>query len=269
MQNTEMTSDLFRSGSVVVTGAGAGIGRATCELLVREGVSVVGVDLDEGLLASLAESTGEKVAPCSGDVTDQEVLVRAADLAETRGPLVGWVNNAANFAASSFRDTPLSVMRETLEGNLFAAMTGTQISVQRFIAAGTPGSIVNLSSVQSNFPAPNYTAYGLSKTSLEGLTRATAADCGSHRIRANAVAPGGVRSERSQAWLDSLEPELGKRLGREFEQSHALGRRGRPDEIGEAIVFLLSPRASWITGATLVVDGGRSAWSWDEISAMK
>src|SRR6266704_3076059 len=147
--------------------------------------------------------------------------------------------------------------------NLNPAVVGCATAIRRFQATGTPGAIVNLSSYQARQAVPGCTPYVIAKAAIEGLTRALAVEYGPHGIRVNAVAPGSVVTERYEAFLSRQGPEAVARIEEEMRLLHPLGRVARSQEIAAAIVYLLSDDASFINGATIPVDGGRSVLAHD------
>ena len=250
------------SRSYVVTGGGRGIGRALVERLLEDADdnAVVVIDLDPAALAWVDEHpAGPRAISVVGDASDEAVAERAADLAEAAGALAGWVNNAAVFRDAQVHSDGAREVLNAIALNLDPAVVGCATAVRRLLAAGTGGAIVNVSSHQAQRAVRGALPYATAKAAIEGLTRALAVDYGPQGIRINAVALGSITTERYEEFLARQKPAAAERIEEEMHLLHPIGRVGRPEEVAATIAHLLSDDASFINGAIVPVDGGRSA----------
>jgi NAD(P)-dependent dehydrogenase (short-subunit alcohol dehydrogenase family) len=240
--------------SYVVTGGASGVGAAVVRALLRDGAAVVSIDL--------ADAAPDGAIAVRGSAADEKIARRAVRAASRKGEFSGWVNNAAIFEDSQLTSGGPEIV-DLIDANLAPAVVGSAVAVAAFLENGTPGSIVNVSSHQAARAVPGALAYATAKAAIEGLTRATAVDYGPHGIRANCVALGTVATER---FLREREA-LGRRDRRERDDIlaalHPLGRVGTVGEVAAVIAFLLSDESSWVSGAIIPVDGGRSALGTD------
>jgi NAD(P)-dependent dehydrogenase (short-subunit alcohol dehydrogenase family) len=254
--------------SYVVTGGGRGIGRALVERLLgdagNDADTVVAIELDPAALAwTDHHPAGRRVLAVAGNAADPAVAEQAAELARAAGTLVGWVNNAAVFHDAWIHAAPPGEVLDLIARNLNPAVVGCATAIRWFLAAGTGGAIVNVSSHQARRAVPGALPYATAKAAIEGLTRALAVDYGPRGIRVNAVALGSIATERSEAFLRRQEPAAAMRIQEQLRRLHPLGRVGRPEEVAAAVAWLLSDAASFINGATVPVDGGRSVLGQD------
>jgi NAD(P)-dependent dehydrogenase (short-subunit alcohol dehydrogenase family) len=250
--------------SYVVTGGGRGIGRAVVERLLTDGGTVVVIEMDPATVEWIdTHPAGSRIVATVGDASNEDVAERAADEAQDSGTLVGWVNNAAVFRDASLHEAPAHEVLELIGLNLAPAVVGCATAVRRFINAGEGGAIVNVSSHQARRAVPGALPYATAKAAVEGLTRALAVDYGPLGIRVNAVALGSITTERYESFLRRQEPVEASRIEAQMRSLHPLGRVGQPEEVAAAVAYLLSDQASFINGATLPVDGGRSVFGHD------
>ena len=147
-------------------------------------------------------------------------------------------------------------MLDLIALNLYLGVVGCATAIRRFLATGTGGAIVNVSSHQAQRPVRGSVPYATAKAAIEGLTRALAVDYGPHGIRINAVALGSIATERYEEFLVRQESAVAARIEEEMRLLHPIGRVGRPEEVAAAVAYLLSDEARNVTATTLYVDAG-------------
>jgi NAD(P)-dependent dehydrogenase (short-subunit alcohol dehydrogenase family) len=242
----------------IVTGASSGIGRATAVRFVRAGATVVAAARSEQALNSLrsevADEDGELKVHLA-DLKEQSQIERlVSSTIEYYGQIDVLVNSAGIIANGTVTDTSLENWDKMMDINLRTVFYLTQLCVPHLEKTG--GNVVNVSSVAGTRAFPNVLAYCVSKAALDQLTRCAALELAEKKIRVNAVNPGVVITELHKR-SGMSETKYGEFL-EHSQETHPLGRVGEASEVAELICFLASENASWITGATYAIDGGRA-----------
>lgn len=246
----------FRGLGVVVTGAAAGLGRATAQVLGELGAHVFALDIDEAGAHEVAKDLTAREQRCTaigGDITREDEVRRVADQIGASGVVLkSLVNNVgANFRRPA-HELQLDDWNKYLALNLTSAFLMTRALLPQLLAAPQGGTIVNVSSVRGLIGSPGTPSYATTKAGLLGFTRQLAAEYGGQGLRANAVCPGLVLTERiAGRGIGEAEERLRERV--------LEGRFAQPQEIANAIAFLASDAASYISGVTLPIDGGYAA----------
>ena len=247
----------FKDQGVLITGAGSGIGRETALHFGREGASIAVADLDIKMAERTADEIGKpggKAVAIGVDVTDPKSVTACVEASAKRlGRLDVLVNSAGVREIVPVIDLTLEEWNRVMSVNVTGTFLMSQAFARHVLAAKSKAAIVNLASTLGVVAAPARAAYTASKHAVVGLTKEMAMEFGEHGIRVNAVGPGVTRTPLTERYF---QEEV---FAQKVRDLHALGRWGETPEIAKAILFLASDDASFITGTTLLVDGGWTA----------
>ena len=246
---------MFKDKMALVTGAGSGIGAAIAAELAAEGAAVVVQDLDLAKAKAVTEAIlakGGKATAAAGDVADPDQMAELVrNTAGWGGALHLLVNNAGiGGPLAPVGEYPLDGWKKVIDVNLNGVFYGMRFAIPEMLKAGA-GSIVNMSSILGSVGFAGASAYVAAKHALQGLTRAAAIEYAPKGIRVNAVGPAFIETPL----LSALPP--GAKEG--LVAIHPIGRLGTPEEVAALTLFLLSDRASFVTGSYHLVDGGYTA----------
>lgn len=252
-----MAQELLADKVVVVTGGGGGIGEGICVAAAEHGAAVVVVERDPERAAAVVERVGRLDAEALevvADVTEPGVGEQVVALTEQRfGQLDVMVNNVGHYlrGGRAFSDTTPEDWQALHDVNLGHVLSMTHAAVPALIRSGEGASVVNVTTVEATRGIPLQAVYGAYKAAVAHFTRCLALELAEHGVRVNAVAPDVTRSLQLpyDRWLDPEE------LARVSDWV-PLGRFGEPADVGGVVVFLASPLASFVTGASIPVDGG-------------
>ncbi len=245
---------LLTGKNALVTGGGRGIGRGISEKLLAAGARVL-VAQRQALDAELADHP--------------DVFFVEADLAESAAPrkiaqaaaeLLGGIDVLVNNAGFMFEQSIEAMSEQDWDRMMVVNLRAPVFLARELLAQMRQrggGSIINIGSIEGLGANPQHAAYCASKAGVHGLTRALAVDLGRDGVRCNAIAPGWIDSDLSNAYINAQADPVGARQG--LLAMHPVGRTGTPQDVGGAVVFLASDEAAFVTGQVLVVDGGRTA----------
>jgi NAD(P)-dependent dehydrogenase (short-subunit alcohol dehydrogenase family) len=248
----------LRNKIAIVTGAGAGIGQCTAFRFAEEGARVVLADIDEANVSATAErirNTGAEATAVTCDISDEDGARRISETALERfGGIDILVNNAADFTTFSVEDATVDHWRRVLGVNVIGTALVSKHAIPHMKKRGR-GSIVNVGSMSGIIAQKRMATYNSSKAAIENMTRCMALDLAPFHIRVNTICPGCVlTSATEREWIKlgiSKEQWIGERA-----PLHMMNRVGEPIEVANAILFMASDEASFITAAHLLVDGG-------------
>lgn len=248
----------FPGKVAVVTGAARGMGACFAEGLAKQGVHVLAGDVDaeqvEATATSIAAARGGSITGISMDVRLPEEHAKVAAMARERfGRLDYWINNAGVLSGAAALEISPEELRDTFAVNVNGTTYGSQTAAKSI--GPDSGAIVNMASVTALRVRPNRGAYSMTKAGVDHFTRILAVELAASGIRVNAIAPGLIETDMTR-WVHD-DPAVFERVVKRV----PLGRMGAPDDILDVALFLLSDSARYITGATIVVDGGESQLS--------
>jgi NAD(P)-dependent dehydrogenase (short-subunit alcohol dehydrogenase family) len=236
----------------LVTGGAQGIGFACAQALAEDGARLVLADIDAKALQAATEALGDGAVGLVCDMGDPAQIAALFDRIEAEiGPVEILVNNAGIALSGDFLETTIESFQRVIDVNLTGSFLALQRAAKTMVAKSIQGSIVNMSSINAVVAIPTIAAYCASKGGVTQLTKAAALALAPHNIRVNAVGPGSIDT----AMLASVNanPEAMKMVM----SRTPLKRLGEPRDIGNAVAFLASSKAKYITGETLYIDGGR------------
>ena len=247
----------FQDQVVVITGGGGGIGRESAIEFAAEGAIVAVSDIDLATAEGTAEEIKKRGGEAAGfalDTTDPDAVTTFFETVEKRfGRLDVLINSAGVREISPVIELSYEEWSRVINVNITGVFLCAQAFLRRLVAADKKGAIVNLASTLGVTAAPNRPAYVASKHAVVGLTKELGLEFGQSGIRINAVGPGVTRTSLTERYFQDAD------MAQTIKSIHAMNRWGEANEIARAILFLASEDASFITGTTLMVDGGWTA----------
>lgn len=243
----------FSQQTVIVTGAGAGIGAGIALRFAEAGASIVvhyrSSEARANQIVGQIEAMGGRAAAVQGDLTQRTDAERLmAETVAQFGKIDVLVNNAGIYPLHALLDMADDDWDSVVDASLRSTFLCTQLAARQMIDHKIEGAIVNIASIEAQNPALLHSHYNAAKAAVVMFTKSAASELGPHGIRVNVVSPGLIWAEGIETnWADGVE---------RWQQSAALTRLGRPDDVADACLFFASPAARWITGVELLVDGG-------------